>query len=306
LWVAQRLGPDEVRVSYPGYIGDIPADYRTNPNFMGSPNLISFAIEQGWYDPKSGKPFNVHDVYSAQGVPMRSGSKYWAIADIEKELRAKAPMTVEKMMKMVRDPRIADEQAGYGQVAHLRGNVRNELGVLWVAPTGSITAPFVPWHIGATAVPPEFGVHRYLYKDAGSTFIAAGYADQESTPFAGQIFKRLMYQTCARPAQLLPRVTTALEAFETTMRADDVLAEQTANTLYAAGKPDLAAHYLTRYSGGAAMDALHLGQDMVTGIGAELRVTGQFTPPPGNNPNMAERYGSVHCLIGHNPDRPEP
>lgn len=31
LWVAERLGPDEVRMSYPGYIGEIPDDYQDDP-----------------------------------------------------------------------------------------------------------------------------------------------------------------------------------------------------------------------------------------------------------------------------------
>jgi len=48
LWAAQRLGPDDIRVSRPGYIGEIPADYQNHPNFMGSSNLISFAVRQGW------------------------------------------------------------------------------------------------------------------------------------------------------------------------------------------------------------------------------------------------------------------
>src|SRR6516164_6944854 len=56
LWIAQRLGLDQIRVSRPGYIGDVPADYMTNPDWRGSPNLISFAVEQGWYNPKSGAP----------------------------------------------------------------------------------------------------------------------------------------------------------------------------------------------------------------------------------------------------------
>ena len=39
-------GPDDVRVSYPGYIGDFPAA-PGNPDFRGSPNLVDFAVRQG-------------------------------------------------------------------------------------------------------------------------------------------------------------------------------------------------------------------------------------------------------------------
>src|SRR5690625_166991 len=49
LWAAERLGPDDVRVSYPGYIQDFPAE-PTGEHFLGSDNIAEFAIEQGWWD----------------------------------------------------------------------------------------------------------------------------------------------------------------------------------------------------------------------------------------------------------------
>ncbi|MDH4105611.1 MAG: C69 family dipeptidase, partial [Gammaproteobacteria bacterium] len=64
LWIAERLGPDDVRISYPGYIREVPLDFHKSRDFMGSKNFISFAVEQGWYDPAAGKPFDVNEVYS--------------------------------------------------------------------------------------------------------------------------------------------------------------------------------------------------------------------------------------------------
>jgi hypothetical protein len=305
LWVAERLGPDDVRVSYPGYIGDLPADYGRNPDYMGSANLISFAIEQGWYDPKSGKPFNVHEVYRNQNGPMRRGFKYWAIEDIERELRAMAPVTVEGFMRMVRDPRIADEEAGYGQVAQLRKGLRPELSLLWIAPTGSVTAPFVPWYMGATDVPPEFGLHRYLYKDAGSTFLNPDFQEQEATVFAGRVFKRLLYHTCARPEVFLPEVTAALTGYESRRLAEQPTVEATAEALFKAGKPDLAASYLTFYSNTQAMDALRLGEALVGSIEARAKVQFGLRKPTGQEINL-RRGASPNCLVGQDPDEPAP
>ena len=91
--------------------------------------------------------------------------------EVERELSNITPVTVDEMMEMVRDPRISDDEAGYGQVAHLRDTLEyQELGLLWVAPTGSVTAPFIPWHMGAQQAPPEYRQHRYLTKGAASTF----------------------------------------------------------------------------------------------------------------------------------------
>ncbi|MGM0601418.1 MAG: C69 family dipeptidase, partial [Candidatus Rifleibacteriota bacterium] len=143
LWVAERLGPDDVRVLYPGYIGDIPKNYLKNPNYMGSKNLISFAIEQGWYDPDSNRPFNVAEVYLSQ--PEGGSYKFVTPRMIEKEFLNMSPdVSVRDMMAMVRDPRICDEEAGYGQVARLVKRKNGICHLLWIAPTGSVTAPFIP------------------------------------------------------------------------------------------------------------------------------------------------------------------
>ena len=50
-------------MSYPGYIHEIPLNYAAHPDFMGSPNFIDFAIEQGWFDPEQDEAFNVTLVY---------------------------------------------------------------------------------------------------------------------------------------------------------------------------------------------------------------------------------------------------
>src|SRR5262245_10505107 len=128
LWVAQRLGPDEVRVSRPGYIGDIPLDFQKNPGYRGSSNLITFAVEQGWYDPKSGAPFNVNKVYGDGKM------RHEAVAMMEERLRKLGgKIRIEDVMAAVRTTEVTRDSAGYGQVAHLRKVQRPELGVLWVA-----------------------------------------------------------------------------------------------------------------------------------------------------------------------------
>ncbi len=302
LWVAERLGPDDVRVNYPGYIGDIPDDYLSNSEFMGSENLISFAMEQDWYDPDSGQPFNIDTVYGMGGIMRTPGTKYVSPADIESELLAMAPVTVEEMMALVRDPRIADDHAGYGQVAHLRRDLPHpELALLWVAPTGSVTAPFVPWWIGVQAVPPEYGQHRYLTEGAASTFINPEFQLPEATEFAGRLFKRLMYYTCAFPADYLERVQSTLVAFEAGMFEQQPRIERVAELAFA-DDPSLGRELLTVYSHARAADAMALGRGLVAGIEAEVKARyGIAKPSPGADINGGGV--SVNCLIGADPNR---
>lgn len=304
LWVAERLGPDDVRVSYPGYVGDIPADYADHPDYMGSDNLIDFAVERGWYDPEAGEPFNVDRVYGMGGIMRHPGTKYLSPATVEAELRAMAPVTVADMMAMVRDPRIADDHAGYGQVAHLRPELPHpELSLLWVAPTGSVTAPFIPWWIGVQSVPPEYGEHRYLTENAGPTFLNPAFQLQEATEFAGRVFKRLMYYTCAHPEEQLERVQSTLTAFEAGMLSRVPRLEATAMLAFDQD-PALARELLTDYSHARAAEALNLGRDLVAGIGAEIRVR-HGVPAPAAKEDINAGGTSINCLVGANPDRPQ-
>lgn len=63
IWCAQRVPDDHVCVCpNESRIGEIDLD---NPDyFMASSNVISYAVEKGYYDPKSGKPFNWKRAYS--------------------------------------------------------------------------------------------------------------------------------------------------------------------------------------------------------------------------------------------------
>ena len=170
LWIAERVGPDDIRMSYPGYILEIPVDFQKHPEkYRGSANFIAFAVEQGWYDPKSGKPFNVNRIYQ-EGTERSATVKV-----IEDRLRQEAKtkkITLRRFMDTIRDPLISKDSNGYGQVAHLRPKLAlADLNILWVASTGSITTPFVPYWIGVERVLPEFGKHRYLSSGEAESYM---------------------------------------------------------------------------------------------------------------------------------------
>jgi len=63
VWCAQRVPDDEVAVCpNESRIGEI--DLANKDFFMASPNVIQLAVDMGFYDPKSGKPFNWKRAYS--------------------------------------------------------------------------------------------------------------------------------------------------------------------------------------------------------------------------------------------------
>ncbi len=289
LWIAERLGPDDIRMSYPGMIGVIPLDFLRRPDYRGSKNFISFAVEQGWFDPGTGQPFDVNRVYG-DGRGVREAARV-----IVERLRRKAPgITLRDMLDAVRDPLVSGDSNGYGQVAHLRRGLRSDLGMLWVAPTGSVTAPFIPYWIGVESVPPEFGKHRYLTKGEATRFITADWQVQEATLFAFRLFKRLMYYTCDRPEKFLPEVTEALSAFENRRIAEVGRVEAAARALFASGEDDFARETLTRYSNEQAMESLRLGEALLASIEARTKVLFGIRRPVGRAMSGVEEDRS-HC-----------
>jgi dipeptidase len=187
---------------------------------------------------------------------------------MEQELRSAAPINLRTMMDAVRDPRISKDSTGYGQVAQLKNNERKGMNLLWIAPTGSVTSPFIPYRIATLEIAPQFGKHRYLTKGEATRYITRDWQIQEASEFAARTFKRLMYYTCDHPEKFYPEVREALTAFEDRMIIEQDEVEKTANLLYAANNEKLAARYLSNYSKQRGADALRLGNALLASIEA--------------------------------------
>lgn len=269
---------------------------------------MSFAVEQGWWNPNGTEPFNIFKAYCVQGenyTARDGGFKYMSQAALEEAARAMAPVTEKDLIERVRDYRISDDEAGYGQVVSLHADMDPDLIRIWVAPTGSVTAPFNPWWLGVKDVLPEYGQHRYLTKDAASTFLDVDFQYQEATHFAGRIFKQTLYYTCSDPETFLPVVQNMLHGFENASFSDLEWIVRSAQTLVENGQRNDALDLLTFYSHSRAEKALALGRTMVDALDAYIKLTGQFRTPSRsriNDPGLGAE--TVNCLIGFDPDQP--
>lgn len=275
LWAAERLGPDEIRVSYPGYIEDFPVDFGSDPDFLASDNIVTFAIEQGWWDPDGGGPFNLHDVYG-QPFPSAPGQDdpytlFRYPPQLEDEIEAMGPIALTDMMALVRDPRWSNDGSGYGQVAHLRSDVRPELGTLWMSITGAVASPFVPVPLGAREVPAEYKQHRYMTKGSATDFLDSEFAALEGTESAFRVHKRLLYLTCEHPEDFLKPVTAALETFEDGVVADQFETEARIRQLLVERREDMIEDILSDQARVNLLDALELGERLVVGVEARTR-----------------------------------
>ena len=278
LWVAERVGPDGIRVSRPGVIGEVPADYADHPDFLGPPHLISFAVERGWYDPADG-PFDANAVYG-DGLGRWEGVRW-----IEEELAARAGrpggIGLADVIWAVRTERLTGDSAGYGQVVPLPADERPELRVLWHAPVGAVAAPLIPFFLGVDSVPPELRRHRYLTAGEDAAFADPLDDDDprssvapriEATRSAAAVFRRLLYLLAEHHELFLPEVTPVWEALERETAAAVPAVRESAKILLEAGRPELAADVLTRFSCGEAIRALDLGEAMAASMDARSRV----------------------------------
>jgi dipeptidase len=276
LWVAERLGPDAIRASRPGWIGEIPAAPDATFRFPGL--FIPFAIEQGWHDPA--RRFDVNQVYG-------DGKGRWdGVQWVEAEMRARAArpgkITFADVVWSIASERLTGDTAGYGQVVPLTHPSHDALRVMWHAPVGPVTAPLVPVFLGMTAVPPEYGPHRYLTLGESARFLDTRHAtrdpdsvshiaqSQEVTRSAFHAGKRLMHLAFQMPDTLLPEIWAQCRATEANLAAElpDVLLST--EILLDAGEPRLAERLLTDHAATRLLAAL--GAAEAQAAAAELRV----------------------------------
>ncbi len=121
VWCAQRVPDDHVCVCpNESRIGEIDLN---NPDyFMASPNVISFAVENGFWDPKSGEPFSWKKAYSPVGGSARTDprrARLWRFFDLVSpsskfspalpnmefpfSVKPDRPLSVKDVMELTRD-----------------------------------------------------------------------------------------------------------------------------------------------------------------------------------------------------------
>ncbi len=133
LWAAERLGPSSIRASRPGYINSFPA-HEKHPDFLYSDNFISFAVNQGWFDPAQ-PLFDAGSIYG-------DGRHRWpGVQWIEDEMAARAArktkITLADIMWAVRTPRLTGDTADMGKLCRSSCRIQRTSLYLAYADSGS-------------------------------------------------------------------------------------------------------------------------------------------------------------------------
>ncbi len=280
LWCAERLGPDSIRASRPGYIGEIPDS--PDEDFLFPPHFFDTAREQGWWSPDDG-PFNVSRIYS-------DGKHRWdGVIWIEEEMRKRAAraerITIQDVFWSISTERLTGDTAGYGQVVPLHHPDHDSLRMMWHAPVGPVTAPLLPVFLGQTSVPPAWRRHRYLTTGESHRFLDLRKEDAnpdtvslipqgiETGVSAFYEFKRLMHLAFQKPDPILSEVWTHWRAVEAEANAALPDRLRAAVRLLDAGEADLAAQILTEFSHARLAEALADCRALVEAGQVRLRAT---------------------------------
>ena len=194
-WVAQRV-PDDMVVIIPNYytIGEV--DLSDTTKFLGSPDLIEYAIKRGWYNPEKDGEFHFSKVYAQEGSRKHPGNvqrmwrginliseKKYSIDD-EFPFAVKPPKKISKkdFMVVLRDHyegtefdktklgcpykmngrTICANSTQYGFIAELRSWLPVEIGcVVWLAQRRPDSQPFIPWYLGMQKIPENYAYGDY-------------------------------------------------------------------------------------------------------------------------------------------------
>ncbi|MBR7157330.1 MAG: C69 family dipeptidase [Bacteroidales bacterium] len=193
-WVAQRV-PDNCVMALPNnYIID-ETDLSDTVNFAGSPDIIEYAVERGWYNPQKDGNFSFKRAYCKpstyisdrnvlrhqSALQFLTGKKYNSNPDsFELFVTPNRKITIEDMIEILashgenlppqsrpiemdkepnRHPEcICVDRTVVSTIFQLNRNTPKELGhIMWVAPGRPCVEPFTPWYTAMEKAPEGWG-----------------------------------------------------------------------------------------------------------------------------------------------------
>ena len=201
-WIAKRVPDDEIAI-IPNYYVIDDFDKSDTLNYLSSPDIIEYAIGNGWYDPKTATNFNFRKVYGRtdrQEATFNIARK-WVILnrfsekqykpndDFPFSFKPKQKVSIQELMdalgnhyentSFLNKPSkngsphsvrmdtltVCNGITDYSCITQLRSWLPTDIGnIMWIAPRYPCMQPFIPWYYGITRISPEF--EKVTYTDA--------------------------------------------------------------------------------------------------------------------------------------------
>ncbi len=273
-WVAQRVPDDAVALLPNVYIiGEVNLEDTTN--FLGSPDLVEYAVKKGWYSPAGGERFSFSQAYGQQQKRLMDERQWRGQClvtgkEIEQEPDRRLPFSVKPAHKLsVKDVvailrchgegGVCKEATQEAAVFQLRSNMPVDIGcIYWRSSAEPCISVLTPWYCGITETPKEYYkpvdvkenlTLKFHFSDSPARF-------KPDDRHAWWVFKGLQDKVRADYENRIGIVRAVWDRFEATIFADQSAVENKALKLYRNNK-SAARDYLTGYSRNVALRAVH-------------------------------------------------
>lgn len=283
-WVAVKVPDDSYFVGGNALrIGEV--DLEDSENYLGSEDLIDFAVDNGLYDPDSGEPFHFAKAYgTAKDYSSSNYRRVWGGIDLlspSLEVNPEAknyPLFVKPDDKIsVADAanllryhyqdteydsiNVNKEERGIGTFSTIESHVmqlRDWLpdsigGVQWISMSTPLASPYIPYYVGIQEVPEvyQIGENKYDNKSAYWAFRSLASISSQDYQGKGEEIKEVWSEFEEKQFELQENI------------------EKTALELYDSDK-ELANEFLSNYSTGQALRALHKAYELRDELRTEI------------------------------------
>ncbi len=189
-WVAARVPDDEIAV-IPNYYTIGAINLADTVNFLGSPDIVSYAVSRGWYDPEKDGEFNFSKAYAKpasrtypgnvhriwRGVNLASGKHFSMDDDFPFSVQRKDKINYRQIMTILRDhyegtqldhsknyelgnpyeyngATICSKATQYSIVAQLRSKLPEIIRArVWISVLRPDVQIYVPWYVNVDGTP---------------------------------------------------------------------------------------------------------------------------------------------------------
>jgi dipeptidase len=282
-WVARRVPDDQVVVLSNVFVVDA-VDLGDSANFLGSRDVVEYAVSRGWYHPDKDGPFRFDRDYGAnRGAADRRrwrgqqlvGDREirWPPASQSFAMKPSEKLTVASVARMLRFVTPYDHVGGFstqeGAVFQLRRGLPPEIGCVYWRTSGEPNMNvLLPWYLGVRETPANY----YRATDLKEALLL----DHHFRP-AAEVFvpdrqlawwrqQALQDTVCNDPSARLPAVEKVWEKLE--KQAFDRQAETERAALREWQHDHAAARdLLTKYCAGLAAEADREAARMVGALG---------------------------------------
>lgn len=177
-WVAQRV-PDDQVMCIPNHYCIDKVDLSDTTSFAGSPDIIDYAIERGWYDPETDGEFSFARAYSNPETLLLprnvtrheyaysyvTGEPYvYDVENLDFAMKPAHKISVQDVAAIlsIHSPETSEDHPAsicaegtvLSAIFHLQSSLPREIGcVMWACAGHPCAGVYVPWHLGMTASP---------------------------------------------------------------------------------------------------------------------------------------------------------